>query len=74
MEVLAAVEISGYIVCFLMVGIFYCILSLDVKVFIEVGQKVNVGDILCIVEVMKMMNQIEVDKFGIVKVILVESG
>lgn len=74
MEVFVVVEISGYIVCFLMVGIFYCILSLDVKVFIEVGQKVNVGDILCIVEVMKMMNQIEVDKVGIVKVILVESG
>ncbi|SUG31232.1 Biotin carboxyl carrier protein of acetyl-CoA carboxylase [Salmonella enterica subsp. arizonae] len=46
----------------------------DAKAFIEVGQKVNVGDTLCIVEAMKMMNQIEADKSGTVKAILVESG
>ncbi len=46
----------------------------DAKAFIEVGQKVNVGDTLCIVEAMKMMNQIEADKSGTVKRILVESG
>jgi len=39
-----------------------------------VGQKVNVGDTLCIVEAMKMMNQIEADKAGVVKAILIESG
>ncbi len=48
--------------------------SPDAKAFIEVGQKVNVGDTLCIVEAMKMMNQIEADKSGTVKAILVESG
>ncbi len=43
----------------LMVGTFYRTPSPDAKAFIEVGQKVNVGDTLCIVEAMKMMNQIE---------------
>lgn len=46
----------------------------DAKAFVEVGQKVNVGDTLCIVEAMKMMNQIEADKAGVVKAILIESG
>jgi acetyl-CoA carboxylase biotin carboxyl carrier protein len=41
---------------------------------VEVGQKVNAGDTLCIVEAMKMMNQIEADKSGVVKAILVENG
>ena len=54
--------------------IFYRTPSPDAKAFIEVGQKVNVGDTLCIVEAMKMMNQIEADKSGTVKAILVESG
>ncbi|MGL4764749.1 MAG: acetyl-CoA carboxylase biotin carboxyl carrier protein, partial [Aeromonas sp.] len=40
----------------------------------EVGQQVNVGDTLCIVEAMKMMNQIESDKAGVIKAILVENG
>ena len=57
-----------------MVGTFYRTPSPDAKAFIEVGQKVNVGDTLCIVEAMKMMNQIEADKSGTVKAILVESG
>ncbi|MBC2613277.1 acetyl-CoA carboxylase biotin carboxyl carrier protein, partial [Citrobacter braakii] len=48
--------------------------SPDAKPFIEIGQRVNVGDTLCIVEAMKMMNQIEADKAGVVKKILVESG
>ena len=52
----------------------YAAPSPDAKAFIEVGQKVNVGDTLCIVEAMKMMNQIEADKSGTVKAILVESG
>ncbi len=61
MEAPAAAEISGHIVRSPMVGTFYRTPSPDAKAFIEVGQKVNVGDTLCIVEAMKMMNQIEAD-------------
>lgn len=67
-------EISGHIVRSPMVGTFYRTPSPDAKAFIEIGQKVNAGDTLCIVEAMKMMNQIEADKSGVVKAILVESG
>ena len=67
-------EISGHIVRSPMVGTFYRTPSPDAKAFVEVGQKVNVGDTLCIVEAMKMMNQIEADKAGVVKAILIESG
>jgi len=70
----APAQISGHVVCSPMVGTFYRTPSPDAKAFCEVGQKVNVGDTLCIVEAMKMMNQIEADKFGVVKAILVESG
>ncbi|XQS14890.1 acetyl-CoA carboxylase biotin carboxyl carrier protein [Citrobacter telavivensis] len=70
----AAAEISGHIVRSPMVGTFYRTPSPDAKAFIEVGQKVNAGDTLCIVEAMKMMNHIEADKSGVVKAILVESG
>ena len=73
-EAPAAAEISGHIVRSPMVGTFYRTPSPDAKAFVEVGQKVNVGDTLCIVEAMKMMNQIEADKAGVVKAILVESG
>ena len=74
MEAPAAAEIRGHIVRSPMVGTFSRTPSPDAKAFIEVGQKVNVGDTLCIVEAMKMMNQIEADKSGTVKAILVESG
>ncbi|MEI2265322.1 acetyl-CoA carboxylase biotin carboxyl carrier protein [Erwinia sp. CGal63] len=74
MEAPAAAEISGHIVRSPMVGTFYRTPSPDAKAFVEVGQKVNAGDTLCIVEAMKMMNQIEADKSGVVKAILVESG
>jgi acetyl-CoA carboxylase biotin carboxyl carrier protein len=57
-----------------MVGTFYRSPSPDSKPFIEVGQKVSVGDTLCIVEAMKMMNQIESDKSGVVTAILLEDG
>jgi acetyl-CoA carboxylase biotin carboxyl carrier protein len=73
-EAPAKAEISGHIVRSPMVGTFYRTPSPDAKAFIEIGQKVNVGDTLCIVEAMKMMNQIEADKSGTVKAILVESG
>ncbi|WP_075182938.1 acetyl-CoA carboxylase biotin carboxyl carrier protein [Pantoea sp. 1.19] len=69
-----APELSGHVVRSPMVGTFYRTPSPDAKPFIEVGQKVNAGDTLCIVEAMKMMNQIEADKSGVVKAILVESG
>ena len=71
MEAPAAAEISGHIVRSPMVGTFYRTPSPDAKAFIEIGQKVNAGDTLCIVEAMKMMNQIEADKAGTVKAILV---
>ena len=73
-EAPAAAELSGHIVRSPMVGTFYRTPSPDAKAFVEVGQKVNIGDTLCIVEAMKMMNQIEADKAGVVKAILVESG
>jgi len=64
---------AGHTVKSPMVGTFYRASSPTAKAFVEVGQKVNVGDTLCIVEAMKMMNQIEADKAGVVKVILVEN-
>ncbi len=57
-----------------MVGTFYCSPSPGAKSFVEVGQTVSVGDVVCIVEAMKMMNQIEADKAGVVEAILVEDG
>ena len=70
----AATEISGHIVRSPMVGTFYRTPSPDAKAFVEVGQKVNVGDTLCIVEAMKMMNQISAENSGIVKAILATDG
>lgn len=67
-------EIAGHVVRSPMVGTFYRSPSPDAKAFIEVGKQVNVGDTLCIVEAMKMMNQIESDKAGVIKAILVENG
>ena len=55
-----------------MVGTFYRAASPDAKPFVEVGSKVKVGDTLCIVEPMKMMNQIEADKAGTVVAIEVD--
>ncbi|QZN96128.1 acetyl-CoA carboxylase biotin carboxyl carrier protein [Symbiopectobacterium purcellii] len=70
----APAAVSGHIVRSPMVGTFYRTPSPDAKAFVEVGQRVNVGDTLCIVEAMKMMNQIEADKAGVVKAVLVENG
>jgi len=67
-------EISGHTVNSPMVGAFYRASSPTVKAFVEVGQTVAVGDTLCIIEAMKLMNQIESDKAGVVKAILVENG
>lgn len=70
----APAAVSGHTVRSPMVGTFYRTPSPDAKAFVEVGQHVNVGDTLCIVEAMKMMNQIEADKAGVVKAVLVENG
>lgn len=67
-------ELSGHVMRSPMVGTFYRASSPGAKNFVEVGQSVNVGDTLCIVEAMKMMNQIEADKAGVVKAILVDNG
>ena len=65
---------SGHVVASPMVGTFYRSPSPTAPAFVEVGQTVKVGDVLCIVEAMKMMNQIEADKAGTVEAILVENG
>jgi acetyl-CoA carboxylase biotin carboxyl carrier protein len=70
----AAAEPAGHKVLSPMVGTFYAAASPEAPKYVEVGQSVNVGDTLCIVEAMKMMNQIEADKAGVVKAILVENG
>jgi acetyl-CoA carboxylase biotin carboxyl carrier protein len=57
-----------------MVGTFYRSPSPNAKPFVEVGQSVKVGDTLCIIEAMKLMNEIESDVAGVVKAILIENG
>jgi len=66
----APAAITGHIVRSPMVGTFYASSSPEAPVFVEVGQHVNAGDTLCIVEAMKMMNQIEADKSGVIKEVL----
>ena len=67
-------EPEGHAVKSPMVGSFYRCPSPGAKSFVEVGQSVSVGDTLCIIEAMKLLNEIESDKAGIVKAILVENG
>jgi acetyl-CoA carboxylase biotin carboxyl carrier protein len=57
-----------------MVGTFYSAATPGAKPFVDIGSEVNVGDTLCIIEAMKMMNQIESDKAGRVTAILVKNG
>ena len=71
---LAAPEVSGQQIKSPMVGTFYASASPTSEAFVREGQKVNVGDTLCIIEAMKMMNQIEADKSGVIKSILVDNG
>jgi acetyl-CoA carboxylase biotin carboxyl carrier protein len=66
--------IEGHVITSPMVGTFYRAPSPGAKPFIDVGQRVSVGDTLCIIEAMKMMNQIEADKAGVVKSVLVDNG
>ena len=65
---------SGYQVKSPMVGTFYASPAPDSPSFVSKGKKVSAGDILCIIEAMKMMNQIEADKSGIISEIFVEDG
>ncbi len=67
-------EISGHTVDSPMVGTFYRAPSPGASAFVEVGQSVNVGDTLCIIEAMKLLNQIEADKTGVIKSIHAENG
>ncbi|NOZ51597.1 MAG: acetyl-CoA carboxylase biotin carboxyl carrier protein [Gammaproteobacteria bacterium] len=67
-------EIAGHVVKSPMVGTFYRAPSPSAKPFVEVGQSVNAGDTLCIVEAMKLLNQIESDANGVIKAIRVENG
>ena len=57
-----------------MVGTFYRSPSPDAKAFVEVGQQIKEGQTICIIEAMKLMNEIEADASGTVKAILVENG
>ena len=72
--VAAPVAIQGHIVKSPMVGTFYRSSSPDSAPFVEVGATVAVGDTLCIIEAMKLLNEIEGDFAGVIKKILVENG
>jgi acetyl-CoA carboxylase biotin carboxyl carrier protein len=65
---------EGHVVKSPMVGSFYRASAPGAKAFVDVGQTVNAGDTLCIIEAMKLLNEIETDKGGVVKAILVENG
>ena len=73
-EPATAAEPAGHVVKSPMVGTFYRSASPGAKSFVEVGDTVAQGDTLCIVEAMKLMNEIEADAAGTVKAILVENG
>jgi len=70
----AAPEEDGYLVTAPMVGTFYSSSSPDAAPYVQVGDKVSEGDTLCIIEAMKMMNQIEADVSGVIKSIRVQNG
>jgi acetyl-CoA carboxylase biotin carboxyl carrier protein len=65
---------EGHVVKAPMVGTFYRMPSPDAKAFVEVGQTIKEGQTICIIEAMKLMNEIEADASGVVKAILVENG
>ena len=70
----AAPAIEGHVVKSPMVGTFYRSPSPESKSFVDVGSTVAVGDTLCIIEAMKLLNEIESDHAGVIKAILVENG
>jgi acetyl-CoA carboxylase biotin carboxyl carrier protein len=67
-------QISGHIVRSPMVGSFYRAATPTAAAFVEIGQSVVQGQTLCIIEAMKILNQIEADKSGVIKKILVENA
>ncbi len=67
-------KITGHVVKSPMVGTFYRSAAPGGKVFVEIGQAVLAGDTLCIIEAMKILNQIEADKSGVISQILVENA
>ena len=71
---ISAAEAEGHQVKSPMVGTFYRAASPGAKPFVEVGDSVEVGDTICIIEAMKLMNEIESDKAGVVKQVLAENG
>jgi acetyl-CoA carboxylase biotin carboxyl carrier protein len=68
------VEITGHKVTAPMVGTFFRSSSPNASPFVEIGSQVKIGDPICIIEAMKMLNQIEADKAGTIKAIAVENG
>jgi len=70
----AAAAPSGHSIKSPMVGTFYSAASPGSAPFVEVGKTVKVGDVICIIEAMKMMNQIVADKAGVIEAILVQDG
>ena len=73
-EAPTAPKLNGFVVKSPMVGTFYRTPSPTSPAFVEVGQSVKVGDTICIVEAMKMMNHITAEKAGVIESILVENG
>lgn len=69
-----APAIEGHVVKSPMVGTFYRSPSPESKSFVDVGSSVGIGDTLCIIEAMKLLNEIESDHAGVIKAILVENG
>ena len=70
----APAEPEGHVVKSPMVGTFYRSSAPGAKPFVEIGQSVNAGDTLCIIEAMKLLNEIEADQGGAIKSVLVENG
>jgi acetyl-CoA carboxylase biotin carboxyl carrier protein len=70
----APAEPEGHVVKSPMVGTFYRSSAPGAKPFVEIGQSVNAGDTLCIIEAMKLLNEIEADQGGVIKSVLVENG
>lgn len=66
--------LNGHVMKSPMVGTIYLAPSPNASAFVQVGQRVNVGDVLCMVEAMKMFNQIEADHAGVIKARLVENA
>jgi acetyl-CoA carboxylase biotin carboxyl carrier protein len=73
-EAAVPIEDDGYLVTAPMVGSFYSASSPGAAPYVQVGDRVNEGDTLCIIEAMKMMNQIEADVSGVIKSIRVQNG